>query len=101
VQSNDISSPSLVTLSGVGAAPSPGPAGPAGTPGRQGPPGEVELVTCTTRDKTVRERVHGRIRIPMNRQEAALGRRAVTRSSCSPTQFLTGAGARSPEMRPP
>ncbi|MGH2871257.1 MAG: choice-of-anchor D domain-containing protein, partial [Solirubrobacteraceae bacterium] len=55
IQTNEVSSPTAVTLSGTGGAlPAgvPGISGPTGPAGPQGKPGKVELVTCTSSTKT-------------------------------------------------
>ena len=69
LQSNAVTAPAAVALSGTGGALPQGPAGatgpqgPAGATGSPGSPGQVELVTCRAVTRTVVRRSHGRRRL--------------------------------------
>jgi hypothetical protein len=96
LQTNSVTAPGPVALSGIGGLLPQGPAGPTGPAGANG---QVELVTCRAVTKTVTRKIHGerkRVKVTQNVCTTKLVSRPVkfTTGGAPSRAVLTRAGVR-------
>jgi hypothetical protein len=92
LQTNALTQPAPVTLSGSGGSLPQGPTGAAGQTGARGPAGKnglVELVTCKTVTRTVIKTIHGKhTKVKVRKQVCT------TKTVTGPVKFTTASAAR-------